>query len=210
MFRFFPREQVFFDLFERSARNVHRGSLKLGQIMKKFGDLPALAREMKDIEHEGDRITHELIERMNRTFITPLDREDIHILAGRLDDVLDLMDGAIHRMLLYKFAEPTQDAAALAACLERATALLEEAVPRLRKLSSRKEVEALLKCCVDINTQENEGDRIHQHGLAALFENGRDPIYVIKWKDVYQDLEAATDRCEDVANVMEAIVLKNA
>lgn len=210
MFRFFPREQVFFELFEKSARNVHQGALKLKGIMDSFGDLPVLAREMKDIEHEGDRITHELIERMNRTFITPLDREDIHVLAGRLDDVLDLMDGAVHRMLLYMFGEPTEDAVALAACLERATALLEEAVPRLRRLSSRREVEALLRCCVDINTQENEGDRIHQHGLAALFENGRDPIYIIKWKDVYHDLEAATDCCEDVANAMEAIVLKNA
>lgn len=210
VFNLLPKEQIFFDLFEKAAENAYRGALKLVELMDAFGELPQRAREFKDIEHEGDRITHELLERMNRTFITPLDREDIHELAGRLDDILDHMDSAVNRMMLYKFARPTDEARALAKCLERSTAILKEAMPRLRKLSSKKEVEALLKCCVDVNTQENEGDRIHQHGLAALFENGPDPIYVIKWKDVYQDLEAATDRCEDVANAIESIVLKNA
>ena len=210
MFGFLPREQVFFDLFEKSAQNVHRGALKLMEIVGRFRDLSVLAREMKDIEHEGDRITHEVIERLNRSFITPLDREDIHVLAGCLDDVLDFMDTAVNRMMLYKFAEPTEDAVALARCLERATTILQDAVPRLRKLHNKHEVEALLKCCVDVNTQENEGDRIQQHALATLFENGQDAIFVIKWKDVYQDLETATDRCEDVANAIESIVLKNA
>lgn len=210
VFGFIPKEQSFFELFERSALNVHRGAQKLVELMGRFRDLPALAQEIRGIEHEGDKITHEVIERVNRSFITPLDREDIHILVGRLDDVIDLVNSAVNRMALYKLAEPTEDARALAACLEKATAMLGEALPRLRKLSSKKEVDALLKCCVDVNTFENEGDRIHQHGLAALFENGHDPIFVIKWKDVYQDLENSIDRCEDVANVIEAIVLKNA
>jgi hypothetical protein len=210
VFGLIPKDQSFFDLFERSALNVHKGAQKLVELMGRFKDLPAMAQEIRDIEHEGDKLTHEVIERVNRSFITPLDREDIHILVGRLDDVIDLINSAVNRMALYKLAEATEDARALAVCLEKAASMLKEAMPRLRKLSHKKEVEILLKCCVDINTFENEGDRIHQHGLASLFENGHDPIFVIKWKDVYQDLETSIDRCEDVANVIEAIVLKNA
>lgn len=210
MFGLMPKEQIFFDLFERSAANVHKGALKLLELMDRFGEIEARAKEIKDIEHEGDRLTHEMIERMNKTFITPIDREDIHELACRLDDILDLIDTAVSRIQLYKIAEPTEDARALAQCLERAAAIIKDAIPRLRKLGNRHEVEALLKSCIEVHTKENEGDRIEQRALAALFENGHDAFWVIKWKDVYQDLEAATDRCEDVANAMEAIVLKNA
>jgi hypothetical protein len=211
MFSLLPKEQVFFDLFEKSAENVHTGARKLVELLDAFDNLPARVKEIKDVEHAGDKLTHEMIERMNRTFITPLDREDIHELACRMDDILDLVDTAVNRMFLYKVPRPTDDAKALARCLERSTAIIQEAMPRLRKLNSRADVEVLLKCCVDIHTQENEGDRIEQHALASLFENGAaDPITVIKLKDIYQDLEAATDRCEDVANVIEAIVLKNA
>jgi predicted phosphate transport protein (TIGR00153 family) len=209
MFNLLPKEEIFFDLFERSAANVHKGVAKLLDLMENYRDVPARAQEIKDIEHEGDRLTHEMIERVNRTFITPLEREDIHELACRLDDILDLVDTAVNRMMLYKFKEPTGDAVALARCLEKATGIICDAVPKLRQLDNRRNVEALLKCCVDVHTQENEGDRIEQHALASLFENGHDPIFVIKWKDIYQDLEAATDRCEDVANVIEAIVLKH-
>lgn len=211
MFSMLPKEQVFFDLFEKSAENVHKGAQKLVDFMDKFENIPTKVQEIKDIEHAGDKLTHEMIERMNRTFITPLDREDIHELACRLDDILDLMDTATNRMMLYKVGKPTDDAKALARCLERSTAIIREAMPRLRRLNNRNDVEVLLKCCVDVHTQENEGDRIEQHALATLFENAQaDPILVIKWKDIYQDLEAATDRCEDVANVIEALVLKNA
>ncbi len=210
MFNLLPKEQVFFDLFEKSAANVHLGAQKLLELMLDFKELPSRAQAIKDVEHEGDRLTHEMIERMNKTFITPLDREDIHELACRLDDILDLVDTAVARITLYKIAEPTPDAVALARILERATAVIKEAMPRLRRLSSKVASDSLLQCCVEIHTQENEGDRIEQRALATLFENGHDPIFVIKWKDVYQDLEAATDRCEDVANAMEAIVLKNA
>jgi predicted phosphate transport protein (TIGR00153 family) len=195
MFSLMPKEQVFFDLFEKSAENVHRGAQKLVDLLERFEGIPAKAQEVKDIEHAGDKLTHEMIERMNRTFITPLDREDIHELACRMDDIIDLMDTAVNRMMLYKVGKPTDDARALARVLERSTGILREAMPRLRRLNNR----------------GDEGDRIEQHALATLFENGQnDPIMVIKWKDIYQDLEAATDRCEDVANVIEALVLKNA
>jgi uncharacterized protein len=211
MFSLMPKEQVFFDLFEKSAENVHRGAQKLVDLLERFEGIPAKVQEVKDIEHAGDKLTHEMIERMNRTFITPLDREDIHELACRMDDIIDLMDTAVNRMMLYKVGKPTDDARALARVLERSTGILREAMPRLRRLNNRGDVEVLLKACVEVHTQENEGDRIEQHALATLFENGQnDPIMVIKWKDIYQDLEAATDRCEDVANVIEALVLKNA
>jgi hypothetical protein len=210
MFNLLPKEQVFFDLFEKSAANVHLGAQKLCELLEDFRDVPKRAQAIKDIEHEGDKLTHEMIERMNRTFITPIEREDIHELACRLDDILDLMDTAVARLTLYKLTETTEDSRALGRCLVKATSIIREAMPRLRKLSSRSDVETLLKCCVEVHTQENEGDRIEQRALAALFENGHDAFHVIKWKDVYQDLEAATDRCEDVANVIEAIVLKNA
>jgi len=210
MFGLLPKEQIFFDLFEKSAENVHKGALRLLDLVEGFTEVPRKAQEIKDIEHEGDRLTHDMIERMNKTFITPIDREDIHELACRLDDILDLMDTSVARMALYKLKEMTADAVALARVLVKATAIIREAMPCLRKLGNQASVTALLKSCVDIHTAENEGDRIEQHALASLFENGQDPIMVIKWKDIYQDLEAATDRCEDVANVMEAIVLKNA
>jgi len=210
MFGLLPKEQIFFDLFEKSAENVHKGALRLLDLVEGFTEVPRKAQEIKDIEHEGDRLTHDMIERMNKTFITPIDREDIHELACRLDDILDLMDTSVARMALYKLKEMTADAVALARVLVKATAIIREAMPCLRKLGNKASVTALLKSCVDIHTAENEGDRIEQHALASLFENGQDPIMVIKWKDIYQDLEAATDRCEDVANVMEAIVLKNA
>lgn len=210
MFSLLPRETVFFELFEKSAENVEKGAQKLFELMGNFGDLAYRAQEIKEIEHTGDRLTHEMIERMNKTFITPLDREDIHELACRLDDILDLMDTATARLALYKVTEPMPDAVALAQVLVKATKVIREAMPLLRTLGKRESAEKLLKACIEIHTQENEGDRIEQHALAALFENGHDPILVIKWKDIFQDLESATDRCEDVANVIESIVLKNA
>lgn len=209
MFSLLPKETVFFDLFEKSAENVQKGAQKLLDLMGNFGDLAYRSQEIKEIEHAGDKLTHEMIERMNKTFVTPLDREDIHELACRLDDILDLMDTATARMSLYKVKEPMPDAVALARVLVAATTVIKEAMPLLRTLGKKASAEALLKACVEVHTRENEGDRIEQHALASLFENGHDPILVIKWKDIFQDLEAATDRCEDVANAIESIVLKN-
>ena len=210
MFSLLPKETIFVDLYEKSADNVHKGAVKLLDLMSNFGDLAYRVQESKEIEHAGDKLTHEMIERMNKTFVTPLDREDIHELACRLDDIIDLMDTATARMSLYKVKEPMPDAIALARVLVKATSIIKDALPLLRTLGKKGSVETLLKFCVEIHTQENEGDRIEQHALAALFENGHhDPILVIKWKDIFQDLEAATDRCEDVANAVESIVLKN-
>jgi len=207
MFSLIPKEMIFFDLFEEAAKNAHQGALALVDLLEDFRNIPEKVKKIKDIEHAGDKITHTTIEKLNQTFITPLDREDIHELICRQDDIIDLIDSAVARMHLYKIDKPTEDAKALARVLVKATQIIIELLPKMRnlKLSS-----SLLQDCIAIHTQENEGDRIQQHALASLFENGQDPIYIIKWKDIYEELEAATDRCEDVANVIEGIVLKNA
>jgi predicted phosphate transport protein (TIGR00153 family) len=207
MFSLIPKEMIFFDLFEEAAKNAHEGALALSDLLEDFRNVPEKVKKIKDIEHAGDKITHTTIEKLNQTFITPLDREDIHELICRLDDIIDLIDSAVARMHLYKIDKPTDDAKALAKVLVTATQIIIEVLPKMRnlKLSS-----SLLQDCISIHTQENEGDRIEQHALASLFENGQDPIYIIKWKDIYEELESATDRCEDVANVIEGIVLKNA
>ena len=206
MFGLLPKETVFFDLFEQAAKNVHDGALALEGLLDDFRDVAEKARKVKDIEHAGDKITHDTIERLNKTFITPLEREDIHELICRLDDILDLIDTAVSRMVLYKIDKPTEDAKAMGKVIVHATKILTELVPQLRNL---KRTDALIQQCIAVHTQENEGDRIEQHALAALFENGHDPTTIIKWKDIYEDLEEATDSCEDVANVIEGIVLKN-
>jgi predicted phosphate transport protein (TIGR00153 family) len=207
MFSLIPKEMVFFDLFEQAGRNAHEGALALAALLDDYRDVAEKVKRIKDIEHAGDKITHATIEKLNQTFITPIDREDIHELICRIDDILDLIDTAVARMYLYKIEKPTDDAKALAKVLVHATKIITELLPKMRnlKLSS-----SLLQHCIEIHTAENEGDRIEQHALAALFENGQDPIYIIKWKDIYEELESATDRCEDVANVIEGIVLKNA
>jgi predicted phosphate transport protein (TIGR00153 family) len=207
MFSLIPKEMIFFDLFEEAAKNAHQGALALSDLLEDFRNVPEKVKKIKDIEHAGDKITHTTIEKLNQTFITPLDREDIHELICRIDDIIDLIDSAVARMHLYKIDKPTDDAKALAKVLVTATQIIIEVLPKMRnlKLSS-----SLLQDCISIHTQENEGDRIEQHALASLFENGQDPIYIIKWKDIYEELESATDRCEDVANVIEGIVLKNA
>jgi predicted phosphate transport protein (TIGR00153 family) len=207
MFSLIPKEMIFFDLFEEAAKNAHQGALALVDLLENFTNVPEKVKRIKDIEHAGDKITHTTIEKLNQTFITPLDREDIHELICRLDDIIDLIDTAVARMHLYKIDKVTEDAKALGRVLVKATAIIIELLPKMRnlKLSS-----SLLQDCIAIHTQENEGDRIEQHALASLFENGHDPIFIIKWKDIYEELESATDRCEDVANVIEGIVLKNA
>jgi hypothetical protein len=207
MFRLIPREESFFDLFEQGAHNAHAGALALQDLLADYRDIEAKAAKIKEIEHNGDRITHETMTRLNKTFITPFDREDIHELITRLDDVMDLIDASVTRMILYKITEPTEDAREMARVLVEATAILVNLLTRLR---TDMKTEAVLQMCIEINTKENDGDRILQHALGSLFENHLDPATIIKWKDIYEGLEAATDRCEDVANIVEGIAVKNA
>ncbi len=207
MFRLIPREESFFELFDRASANVHKGAEQLLEFLQKFDDRTERAKQIHDTEHAGDQFTNETIQRLHRTFITPLDREDIHELICRLDDILDLIDEAVNRMVLYKVEKPTEEAIKLAQCIRHSTALLAGVVPLLKDM---KNAQKILETCAAVHTQEGEADRIEHHALALLFDTHHEPTYIIKWKDIYGDLESATDKCEDVANVLQGIVLKNA
>ncbi len=205
MFRFLPREEKFFDLFEKGARNCVTGAKLLHELLKVYDRVPERVRDLKDLEHEGDKLTHETLEKLHQTFVTPFDREDIHDLICRLDDVLDLMDGAASRILLYKLPSVRPGAIRIAEVLCRQTEVMEKLVGELRRLKSRAQI---LPHCVEINRLENEADVAHRESLAILFNDGVDPIKVIQWKEIFELIETSTDRCEDVSDVVEAIALK--
>jgi predicted phosphate transport protein (TIGR00153 family) len=206
-FGFFPKHEKFFDLFDQSVENLREGARLLKALLEDYTDVEAKIKRIEDVEHKGDTLTHETIEHLNRIFVTPIDREDIHAIAEQVDDVLDRIDGAAYRLYLYEIPEPSESSRALADVLVRSVDEVALAVKALRNLRKPREI---IDRCVRINTFENEADSILHKALAALFRDYKDPIMVIKWKEIYERLEDATDKCEDVANVLEGIVLKNA
>ncbi len=204
--RLLPNDERFYDLFEGSVRKVVQGAVELEDLIKDFREVPVRANQIKDTEHEGDVIVHETIEMLHRTFITPLDREDIHNLITSLDDVLDYIEACAERLNLFKVGKTTDEARLLVGILVKAAKEVERAVFNLRQLKS----DDIMKNCIEINRLENEGDFIGRTAVAKLFEGDPNPLDVIKWNGLYDTLENAIDRCEDVANVLEGIVLKNA
>jgi len=204
MLRFLPREGKFFDLFIDMARNIEEASKELVELLRQYDNIPERVQGLKDKEHLGDQMTHNLITRLNKTFITPIDREDIHELASKLDDVLDMIDAVASRMLIYKIDKPTDDAIRLAELIHSAAQTL------VRALGALEKHDHIIDHCIEINRLENEGDRVSRVAIARLFDDGKDPFYVIKWKEIYEVLEKAIDKCEDVANVIEGVVVKNA
>jgi predicted phosphate transport protein (TIGR00153 family) len=204
--RFLPRDERFYDLFESSVKKVLEGATQLEQLISDFKEVPIRVKQIKDVEHEADLVTHSTIEMLNRTFVTPLDREDIHNLICSLDDVLDYIDACAQRLNLYKIATTTEEARNLAEILVKSVHEVEQAVYKLRRL---KGTDTIMKNCIEINRLENEGDTVGRAAVAKLFEPKNDPLEVIKWKEIYETLENAIDRCEDVANVLEGIALKN-
>lgn len=205
--RFLPRDERFYDLFEASVKKVVQGATQLEALIRDFREVSLKAKQIKDVEHEGDLVTHETIEMLNRMFVTPLDREDIHNLITSLDDVLDYIEACAERLNLFKVGKTTEEAVLLVGVLVKAVKELEQAVYKLRRL---KETDAIMKNCVEINRLENEGDYLNRMAIAKLFEPENNPLDVIKWKEIYENLENAIDRCEDVANVLEGIAIKNA
>ena len=203
-FRLIPREEKFFDLFEQQAANIVVAAGVLEELVLDYPDAKAKVQRIRDLEHAGDTLTHELVKRLNTTFITPIDREDIYALASRLDDVLDLIDAVADRLLLYRISEPTQGSVDMAKIIVKTAEETDRAVHCLRTLSP-----FYHKHCVEVNRLENEADRRLRDLLAALFDC-TDPIEIIKWKELYETMEEVTDRCEDVVNVIEEITLKNA
>jgi predicted phosphate transport protein (TIGR00153 family) len=170
-------------------------------------DVPALTARIRELEHETDVITHRCVEALHKTFITPLDRDAIYQLISHMDDVMDYIESAAVAVMLYELSEMTAPARALADVLVRATEAVAVAV---HGLSNLKRPDDILKACIEVNRLEDEGDEILRGALAELFRDARDPLLVLKWKEVYEALENATDRCEDVANVIEGVVLEHA
>jgi len=197
----------FFDLLERHADRTREAAALLAEMLSKEVDLERQAERVKTVEHEGDEITHAVIERLHQTFITPIDRDDMHRLISRMDDVLDLIEASSERIWLYELQVMTPETRDLADVLVRSTEELQQALRLMRDL---KNASAIVKRCIDVNRLENEADAILRAALARLFKEEKDPIIVIKWKEVYENLENATDRCEDVANIIEGVVLEHA
>lgn len=200
--RLIPREESFFDLFEQLAQKVQEGAEELLDLLKNYSDLDRKAGRVLDIEHEGDEITHEVIRRLNTTFVTPFDREDIHLLASSLDDVLDHIEAAAEYLQLHKIGEPLPQMVSLAETLASAAGITAKSMPGLRRMRG------LNDYWVEINRLENEGDRAYRRTIAELFSGDYKAMDVLKFKDIIEQIETGMDRLEDVANTVEGIVLK--
>jgi len=205
--RFLPREKSFFDFFEQHAALTVEGTKELISLVSDGTRIEAKARRIADIEHETDVITHRCVEALHKTFITPIDRDSIHRLITRMDDIMDFVEAAAERIALYEITTMNQDVRDLADVLHRAAVQVEQACRHLRDL---KNPQKILQLSIDINRLENEGDAILRRAVARLFREEKDPIMIIKWKEIYENLEMATDRCEDVANIIEGVVLEHA
>jgi uncharacterized protein len=204
---FMPREQKFFDLFEAAAKNISQGARALKEMLDTWQFIDSHVAEITEMEHTGDTITHQIISMLHRTFVTPFDREDIALLAHTMDDIIDFIHASADAMFIYKITSPTQRAKELADVIVQGAAEMEIAITGLRK---RSEFKNMLEHCVEMNRLENVADRIYRAAIGELFENNSDIATVIKWREIYEHMESATDRCEDVANVLEGVALKHA
>ena len=200
---FAPKEREFFDLFEEAGANIQRAAELLERMLDRWPDHGELARDVVVCEQEGDRITHDIIQRLNQTFVTPIDREDIYALASALDDIVDFIEEVADFLGLYRIEAPMEQAQRLAHVLHEACRQICAAMPRLRTFRD------IRHYTVEVNRLENEGDRITREALASLFERGIDPMMVIRWKDIFERLEEAIDATESAANILEGIVIKN-
>jgi len=206
-FSIIPRETKFFDLFESSAQNMVDIADALKDMVCSWGDIEKSIEHITDLEHKGDSITHEIVAQLHRTFVTPFDREDMATLAERMDDVTDLIHASADAMYIYKIKEPTERSKELANIIVQAAKEVAKAVPSLRQKSEMKKV---LESCVELNRLENKADKAYRSALGELFEDSKDITHIIKWREIYEHMESATDRCEDVANVLEGVALKHA
>jgi predicted phosphate transport protein (TIGR00153 family) len=200
-----PKDRQYFDLFEEATGNIVRAAGLLDEMLRNFPDRQEdLTREILICEQQGDRITHDIIRRLNETFVTPIDREDILALTSSLDDMVDFIEEAADYLGLYKIEAPMEQSQKLASVLLQCARQLAEAMPRMRKF------EDISHYTVEVNRLENDGDRITREAMASLFEGGVDPMVVIRWKDIYQLLENAIDAAERIAYLLEGITIKNA
>lgn len=200
-----PRDEEFFTLFQRQAEVLVRSAALFSEMIERFGRKAEYGEKFRELEHEGDAVAHEIIEKLNRTFVTPLDREDIHTLAHRVDDIIDMVDGAVGKTLLYDIKKPTEEMIEMSNLISAAASELQRAISLLGKLKNRDE---LLKHLIEVNRLENEGDSVSRRGMYKVVQ-GKDLFNLIRWTQVYESLERAMDRCEDVANTLEGIVIKS-
>ncbi len=196
----------FFEIFDRASLNVTKAASLLVELMEHFDNIEARVKEIYEVEQEGDILTHEIMKKLNKTFITPIDREDLYALSSRLDDVIDLIWSAADRIAVFKVRETTPEAISMSKDLLTTTEAIHKAIRKLKE----KKYSHVQEYCIEINRLENRVDRDFRDALGKLFDEITDPILIIKWKEIYEHLEDASDRCEDVANVLEAIVLKYA
>ena len=198
-----PQDRVYFELFEQAGENIVRAADLLDEMLPNYPDSRAMSEQITDCEHEGDRITHEIKDRLNHSNATPIDREDILSLCSALDDIVDYTEEVADYLGLYRIEAPMDQAIRLAGVLKAATHQIAEAIPELRASQD------ISSYTVEINRLENEGDRITREAVASLFDGGIDPMVVIRWKDLFERLEAAIDATERAANILEGIVIKN-
>lgn len=197
-------DREFFDMFERAGKNIVVAAELLDEMLARYPETQHLAQEILAREHDGDRITHDIIQHLNQTFVTPIDREDVLQLSSALDDIVDYIEEVADYLGLYKIEAPMAQAQRMAAVLRDATRRIDEAIPLIRGFKSINEQ------MVEVHRLENEGDRLTREGIASLFEAGIDPMVVIRWKDIYERLENAIDSTERAAFILEGIVIKNA
>ena len=202
-----PKEEKFFFLLHQSAMNLQKASRKQQDLLTNYENVPAKVAEIRELEEFGDQVIHDIFHALHRTFVTPIDREDISALAERLDDIIDAIEEVANYLLEYKIEKPTEFARHLATIIVQTTDELEKATSLLHYRGSK--LKEILPYTVEVNRLENEADQITSRAMGDLFTNSQDAIHILKWRDIYNDLEGATDRAEDAANVLEAIVLKN-
>jgi hypothetical protein len=204
--KFFPKEIDFFEIFDKTSLNITKAASHLVDLMENFDNLEARAKEIHEIEQDSDMLTHDIMKKLNKTFITPIDREDLYGLASRMDDVIDLIWAVADRIVVFKVKEPMPEAVVMSRDILTTAEVMHKAVKKLKE----KNYAHVQEYCIEINRLENKVDRGFRDALGKLFDDVKDPILIIKWKEIYEHLEDASDRCEDVANVLEAIVLKYA
>ncbi len=206
-FTLIPKNEKFYDYFEQAAENLAAASSRLVDLFDNFEDQRDKARAIKKLERDGDEITHRIMETLHRSFVTPIDREDIALLTNSMDDMLDFMEGAVKRLFLYQIDEPTPRAIEITYIINKVAIELTKAVPLLRH---QRKLKQILPHCVEIHRLENEADDLRHAALTDLFDEETDVREILKWRDIYQNLESSVDKGEDVANVLEGIVLKYA
>ncbi len=200
-----PKEGRFFVLFDQGAQTAVKAAQHLQDMLHHWDNIEERVQAITELEHEGDTVTHEIISQLHRTFVTPLDREDIALLAHSIDDVTDFIHAAADAMLLYRVDGPTGRAQELSDIIVQGATELEKAMNEMRR---RVELKHILRHCVEINRLENMADRVYRSALAELFADSKDIPYIIKWREIYEYMESSTDRCEDVADVLEGVALK--